>query len=282
MILIKNWSLISVFLMSPDKKREPLPGFLFQLLSVVFVFQLFIPASAFSNPKAPPGMVYIPEGYFQMGTSSGKSEDTKPMHFVNTSAFFIDKYEVSNDDYQKFMTATNHPKPLFWEDEKFNKPELPVVGVSWYDAMAYAKWKGRRLPTEAEWEKAARGNDGRLYPWGKKWSKGFFLFFVNIYGMDDKYLQTAPVDYYQSGASPFGVFNMSGNVWEWCLDWYAPDYYSNSPEIDPMGPEKTNMKVLRGGSWVNTVDGVQVVHRARNTPHAKNSIYGFRTVLPIQ
>jgi sulfatase modifying factor 1 len=268
--------------MSPDQKRKPLlrtfPGFIFAIFTLLLLF----PGSSISAPKTPPGMIYIPEGYFQMGTSSGKSEDSKPMHFVNTSAFFIDKYEVSNAEYQKFLMATNHPKPTLWNDERFNKPELPVVGVSWHDAMAYAKWKGRRLPTEAEWEKAARGNDGRLYPWGKKWAKGFFLFFVNIYGMDDKYLQTAPVDYYQSGVSPFGVFNMAGNVWEWCLDWYAPDYYRNSPEIDPMGPEKTNMKVLRGGSWVNTVDGVQVVHRARNTPHAKNSIYGFRTVLPIQ
>ncbi|MGV7220994.1 MAG: formylglycine-generating enzyme family protein [Nitrospinales bacterium] len=268
--------------MSPDNKWEFIPRNAHCVFFSVFIFLLIIPAIAISAPKTPQGMVYIPEGYFQMGTSSGTSKDSKPMHFVNTSAFFMDKYEVSNADYQKFMTATNHPKPAFWDDEQFNKPEFPVVGVSWHDAMAYAKWKGRRLPTEAEWEKAARGNDGRLYPWGKKWSKGFFMFFVNIYGMDDKYTQTAPVDYYQSGVSPFGVFNMAGNVWEWCLDWYSPDYYGNSPEIDPMGPEKSKMKVLRGGSWVNSLDSVQVVRRARNTPLTKSSIYGFRTVLPIQ
>ena len=226
-------------------------------------------------------MVYIPEGYFQMGSSSGERKDEQPMHFVTTSAYFIDKYEVSNAEYSRFVQATKHPQPLFWQDERFNHPDHPVVGVNWYDAIAYAQWKGRRLPTEAEWEKAARGNDGRLYPWGKKWDKGFHLFFVNVFGMDDKYAHTAPVDYYQSGASPFGVFNMAGNVWEWCMDWYAPDFYRNSPEINPMGPEKSGMKVLRGGSWVNSIDSVQVILRARNSPHARNKMYGFRTVLPV-
>lgn len=268
--------------MSPNENRFSFPLKPLWLFAAVFLFPFLVPPGAFAIPNPPPGMVYIPEGYFQMGTSSGKREDAKPMHFVNTSAFFIDKYEVSNAEYSKFMLATNHAKPRYWDDKLFNKPEHPVVGVSWHDAMAYAKWKSRRLPTEAEWEKAARGNDGRLYPWGKKWDKGFFFFFVNIYGMDDKYSRTAPVDYYQSGVSPFGIFNMSGNVWEWCLDWYDPNYYRDSPEIDPMGPEASKMKVLRGGSWVNTIESVKVVQRGRNFPHAKTSIYGFRTVLPIR
>jgi len=264
--------------MSPDKKSDP------PLLHPVWLILavLLFPASAFSTLPVPPGMIFIPEGYFQMGSSSGKRKDEQPMHFVNTSAYFIDKYEVSNAEYFKFITATDRPQPLFWEDERFNQPGHPVVGVSWYDAMAFAQWNGRRLPTEAEWEKAARGNDNRLYPWGKKWDKGFHFFFVNIFGLDDNYTHTAPVDYYQGGASPFGVFNMAGNVWEWCLDWYDPDYYRNSPEIDPMGPEKTNMKSLRGGSWVNRIESVQVIQRARNAPHVKSNIYGFRTVLPVQ
>ena len=139
-------------------------------------------------------MVFIPEGYFQMGTSSG-NDDEKPMHFVYTSGYYIDKYEVSNNDYQAFMDATGHPAPSFWDDPRFNDLEQPVVGVSWHDAMSYAKWKGRRLPTEAEWEKAARGNDGRLWPWGRKFDKGFFFFFVNIFGQNDNYAHTAPVSY---------------------------------------------------------------------------------------
>jgi len=261
-------------------------------LSIPFKFFLILPLlcllmnppPAFSETetKTPQNMVLIPKGYFPMGTGSGSAPDQGPLHYVYTSAYYIDKFEVSNAEYAEFIEATKHPEPRYWEDERFNPPNHPVVGVSWYDAMAYARWRGRRLPTEAEWEKAARGNDSRVYPWGEKWAKGFSLFFVNVYGMEDQYSHTAPVDYFPSGISPFGVFNMSGNVWEWCLDWYEPDYYRNSPELNPEGPETTRMKVVRGGSWINTLDGVQVVRRARNLPHTKNMLYGFRTVLPVQ
>ena len=239
-------------------------------------------SSAWAVPQTPPGMVYVPEGYFQMGQSSNEAEDQKPMHFVYTSAYFIDKHEVSNAEYKKFLDATGHVKPRYWEDERFNHPNQPVVGVSWFDAMAYSRWKGRRLPTEAEWEKAARGNDGRLYPWGEKEAKGKKLYFVNVFGMEDRYEFTAPVNYYATGASPFGALNMAGNVWEWCLDWYDKDYYRISPELDPEGPEAKQMKVLRGGSWVNDIDGVQVTQRARNLPEMQNNIYGFRTILPLR
>ena len=184
------------------------------LLSIVFL--LIIPSAfVFSQPKAPNGMVYISEGYFPMGKSFGGLDDERPLHFVYTSGFFIDKYEVSNAQYEEFLRSTGHPEPKFLEDKRFSKPDHPVVGVNWYDAMSYAKWKGGRLPTEAEWEKAARGIDARPYPWGKKFDKGFFFYFVNIFGQDDNYPFTAPVSYYQSGISPYGVFNMSGNVWEW-------------------------------------------------------------------
>lgn len=217
-----------------------------------------------------------------MGKSFGGLDDERPLHFVYTSGFFIDKYEVSNAQYEEFLRSTGHPEPKFLEDKRFSKPDHPVVGVNWYDAMSYAKWKGGRLPTEAEWEKAARGIDARPYPWGKKFDKGFFFYFVNIFGQDDNYPFTAPVSYYQSGISPYGVFNMSGNVWEWCLDWYAKNYYRFSPEMNPEGPEPTRMKVLRGGSWVNGIEGVRVTRRARNEPEIKNEIIGFRTVLPLK
>jgi iron(II)-dependent oxidoreductase len=247
---------------------------------LLFTGIVCLAAQASAQPAPPPGMVYVPEGFFQMGSASGR-EDEKPMHYVYTSGYFIDKYEVTNKQYLEFVEATGHQMPKFWNDENFNPPDAPVVGVSWYDAMAYAEWKGRRLPTEAEWEKAARGNDGRLWPWGNKWDKGFAWYFVNIFGEEDNYRYTAPVGYYQSGVSPFGLFNTAGNVWEWCQDWYDRNYYRVSPEVNPQGPKGT-MKVLRGGSWINNIEGVQVVKRARNQPHAKNEIYGFRTVLPVQ
>jgi len=256
-------------------KKIQLQTLLWLALSAIWI------SSAWAVPQTPPGMVYVPEGYFQMGQSSSESEDQKPMHFVYTSAYFIDKHEVSNSEYKKFIEATGHAKPKYWEDERFNHPNQPVVGVSWFDAMAYSRWKGRRLPTEAEWEKAARGNDDRLYPWGEKWAKGKKLYFVNVFGMEDRYEFTAPVNYYATGASPFGALNMAGNVWEWCLDWYDKDYYRISPELDPEGPEATQMKVLRGGSWVNDIDGIQVTQRTRNLPDIQNNIYGFRTVLPL-
>ncbi|QPJ63976.1 MAG: formylglycine-generating enzyme family protein [Candidatus Nitrohelix vancouverensis] len=238
--------------------------------------------SAETAPPAPQGMVYIPAGYAQIGDSSGP-KDARPMHFVSTSAFFIDRYEVSNAKYRQFIQATGRQTPKYWDDERFNAPDQPVVGVSWHDAMAYAQWRGGRLPTEAEWEKAARGSDDREYPWGKKWDKGFAFYFVNIFGETDQFRFTAPVDYYQTGVSPYGVYNMAGNVWEWCLDWYDPQYYRNSPEFDPEGPiQPTLMKSLRGGSWANSIDGVQIIRRARNHPDTQNEIYGFRTVIPIR
>ena len=211
-----------------ENSRSILTKFL-SCLFLTFLI-LYLPASTYSqpNPTPPTGMVFIPEGYFPMGNSSGR-EDEKPLHFVYTKAFFIGKHEVSNAEYMEFIELTGHAKPTFWEDETLNLPNHPVVGVNWRDAMAYAKWKGHRLPTEAEWEKSARGNDNRLWPWGRKFDKGFFFYYVNVFGEDDNYKKTAPVNYYESGASPFGLLNMSGNVWEWCLDWYDKDYYHISP-----------------------------------------------------
>ncbi len=252
------------------------------LFFIISVFPVSTCSALSDTPAPPPGMVYIPNGYAQVGDSSGP-EDARPMHFVLTDAFFMDKYEVSNAEYSVFIAETGHVQPRFWNDERFNQPDQPVVGVSWEDAMAYAHWKGGRLPTEAEWEKAARGDDGRPYPWGRKWDKGSSFYFLNIFGEVDQYKHTAPVDYYQPSVSPYGVYNMAGNVWEWCLDWYDAEYYRTSPEINPAGPLKPlKMKALRGGSWINSIDAVKTFQRARNYPDVKNEIYGFRIVIPLR
>lgn len=252
------------------------------LISFVVCCLTGFSAAGSPAPEPPPGMVFIPEGYFPMGRNDGGAADERPLHFVYTDAYYIDKFEVSNAQYQAFTDATGQPDPPFWGDDRFNAPNHPVVGISWTDAMAYARWKGGRLPTEAEWEKAARGIDGRLFPWGGKWDKGFFFYFVNIYGEEDNFRYTAPVDYYESGSSPFGIFNMSGNVWEWCLDWYDKSYYRFSPERNPEGPQPGDMKVLRGGSWINNIDGTEITRRARNVPTARKDIYGFRLVRSVE
>lgn len=254
------------------------------LLFILFTIpvSILIPDDTHSNPETPPDMIYVPEGYFQMGSDGEGFEDEKPSHLVYTAGFFIDKYEVSNAQYEEFVKAIGHPRPRYWDDERFNKPDHPVVGVSWLDAVAYATWKNRRLPTEAEWEKTARGGDARIFPWGGKFDKGVFFFFANVFGADDGFSYTAPVNYHQGGASPYGALNMAGNVWEWCVDWYDKDYYRFGPEMNPAGPESGKARILRGGSWVNDIDGVRSTRRAHNDPDVRNDMYGFRTVLPRQ
>jgi len=195
-------------------------------------------------------MILIPAGEFLMGSPEGEGEDDEhPQHTVFLDAFYIDKYEVTNAQYKQFMDATGHRTPSYWNDGKYNQPNQPVVGVSWEDAKGYAEWAGKRLPTEAQWEKTARGTDGRNYPWGNEWDSSK----CNSKASGDGYEYTAPVGSFPAGASPYGVMDMAGNVWEWCLDAYQKDYYVRSPEHNPVNDSFTNgiFCVLRGGAWVN-------------------------------
>ena len=251
---------------------NPRPSFIVYLFSLACAALWCAEAPAAGNSDAP---VRIPAGEFQMGTEAGTARE-RPIHKVWVDAFVIDRLEISNKAYETWQPGHRRSHMSACD-------ECPVTLVTWQEAVAFCQHQAGRLPTEAEWEKAARGNDARLYPWGEKWSKGFVLHFVNVFGMEDQYEFTAPVDYYPSGASPFGVTSMAGNVWEWCLDWYDKDYYRTSPELNPEGPQAAGqkMKVLRGGSWVNSIDGVQVIQRSRNLPTSKKTIYGFRTALPV-
>ena len=201
-------------------------------------------------PPPPAEMILIPAGEFIMGSPEGEGDANEhPQHPVFLNAFYIDKYEVTNALYKQFMSATGHIAPLFWDDEEYNHPNQPVVRVTWHDAVAYAEWAGKRLPTEAEWEKAARGTDGRIYPWGNEWDSSK----CNSGVSGDGYEYTAPVGSFPAGASPYGVMDMAGNVWEWCADWYDKDYYSSqSSQQNPKGPDSGTYRVLRGGSWVRT------------------------------
>ena len=170
--------------------------------------------------------------------------------------------------YRQFCTATKRdmpPEPSWkWQDTH------PIVNVTWFDAKAYADWAGTALPTEAQWEKAARGTDGRLYAWGNKWSEDTSVHSVG---------KTAPVGSCPTGASPYGALDMTGNVWQWCADWYDPDYYATSPLTNPPGPETGTIRVLRGGSWgFNVTEFFRVTYRNRCSPGCKYGDYGFRCV----
>ncbi len=224
-----------------------------------------------NNVSKIPDMAYIPEGNFTMG--AGKREaDEGPSHKVYVANFYIDRYEVSYQKYQKFLTATGRRQPDFWNDNDLNKPNLPVVGVSWEDAKAYCKWDAKRLPSEAEWEKAARGTDGRKYPWGNTNDSTR----TNAAGKKDGFQFTAPVNSFASGASPFGAINMAGNVWEWCADWYAEDYYANSPSKSPTGQRNGELRVIRGGSWEDAPDNLRTTNRHAARPNNTAYNVGFR------
>ncbi len=232
--------------------------------------------------EIPENMVYVPDGYFMMGTNDPLPKEEKPSHLVYLKDYLIDKYEVSNNDYEKFLHETGHPVPKYWYDERFNKPDQPVVGVSWEDAAAYAKWADKRLPTEAEWEKAARGTESLIWAWGNDRGKEYHIsHYLNINGKRDSFEYTSPVDHFILGISPYKAYNMTGNVWEWCQDWFDPHYYKHSPEINPQGPNTGTYKVLRGGSWVNKIYNVKTTKRIRNYPHIKLNIYGFRCAKSI-
>lgn len=214
-------------------------------------------------------MVLVPAGEFWMGSGDGVSHE-KPRHRVYLDAFHIDKYEVTNTLYQRFISATGHREPRHMSDSKWNNPQQPVVGVSWHDAEAYCRWAGKRLPTEAEWEKAARGTDERRYPWGNEWDK------KRANGSESGIGRTTPVGQYPGGVSPYGAEDMAGNVWEWVADWYDADYYQRSPERNPRGPELGSGKVVRGGSWYYQPLNLRLSLRNHHSPDNRFDDLGFR------
>ncbi len=220
-------------------------------------------------PKTEDGaeMVLVPAGEFGMGSDDGASEE-KPRHRVYLDAFYIDKYAVTRALYERFLRATSRREPTHWNDSMFNGPQQPAVGVDWHDADAYCKWAGKRLPTVAEWEKGARGSDGRKYPWGDLWDPS------RANSSESKLDKTTPVGSYPAGVSPYRALDMGGNVWRWVADWYDASYYGRSPERNPTGPESGDSKVLRGGSW--NFDLLRSSVRVGFTPDIRDHFLGFR------
>jgi formylglycine-generating enzyme required for sulfatase activity len=240
-------------------------------------------------------MVHVPAGEFIMGNDTG-NPDERPQRRVYLDAFDMDKYEVTNAQYRRFIQATGREAPQTWPgryvqftDSKISldwqagtypagQATYPVVMVNWADADAYCAWVGKRLPTEAEWEKAARGTDGRIYPWGNTWDAG------KANTRETGIGHPQPVGSYPAGASPYGALDMVGNVWEWVADQYGRDYYSQAlrqssgqaPDRNPQGPSVGWGNVQRGGSWYSLRQHVSTTFRNMTHCYAPNYRVGFR------
>ena len=218
-------------------------------------------------------MILIPAGEFEMG-------EGKEAHKVYLDAFYVDRYPVTNAEYQKFVAATKHAIPEHWSNGRIptGKENHPVVSVTWQDAVVYARWAGARLPTEAEWEKAASWDDAKKEKRGYPWSNEFDANKCNT--SESRIGDTTPVGKYSpQGDSFYGVSDMAGNVWEWCADWYDETYYKNSPERNPQGPDSGQLRVLRGGSFLDVAYLVRCAFRGRGSPVDGGWYSGFRVVV---
>lgn len=236
----------------------------------------------------------VPAGSFMMGCNEALDSECNdsefPYHEVTLLQFKIDKYEVTAAQYQACVdngacNNDNESEPQYkdYSDSSYcnmgksGRDNYPMNCVSWFGAKAYCEWAGKRLPTEAEWEKAARGPDGRVYPWGNETATCDYAVTTdesNVYGCGTD--STLPVGSKPLGASPYGALDMAGNISEWCNDWYHISYYSISPSEDPQGPETGTRKVIRGEDWQSYSDGLRVSKRKLNHPGTRQQIWGFR------
>jgi len=220
-------------------------------------------------------VVRVPAGEFLMGSPEGVGEaPERPQHQVYVSEFLIDKTEVTWRQFQKFAAAKGiplSPVPIWGTPDDY-----PASFIIWEQAQGYCTWVGGRLPTEAEWEKAARGTDGRRYSWGNMWEAD------RCNSQDGGPHRPESVGSYQHCLSPYGVLDMAGNMWEWCADWYDENYYAKSPPQNPMGPTSGVLRVLRGGSWMNLEEYLRAAFRYKGDPTYRNSSYGFRCVQDVK
>ena len=232
-----------------------------------------LPREIIGRDGAP--MVLIPSGEFVMGSSA--ASDERPAHRVHLDAYYLDIFEVTISRYAKFLeTITTQQAPHQWNTVNLTEDgDRPVIGVNWSDADAYCRWMEKRLPTEAEWEKAARGTDGRKYPWGDEDPREDLANFGRCCGWSGFGL-LAIVGTHQAGKSPYGVFDLAGNVWEWVADWYESQYYKTSPDRNPAGPSFGHDKVMRGGSWSNRPNDLRASVRDKVSPTYRNFSIGFR------
>jgi formylglycine-generating enzyme required for sulfatase activity len=249
------------------------------------------PAAGVKMVKGKDGapMILIPAGPFTMGSNEGLPNE-RPEHQVSLDVYYIDQYEITAGRYQKFIESANRNVPPTWDDEAAQSlSDHPAVGMSWSAAAAYCKWVGRRLPTEAEWEKAARGTDGRRYPWGHMQP------FVDIANYNrglwvSEAVTLVPVNsgtegmsvrhgLKEGGKSPYGLFHMAGNAAEWVADWYDREFYLKTPDKNPTGPANGEKRVIRGGSWADLPTALRVTARFSAEPEFEDRTIGFRCAM---
>jgi len=266
-------------------------------------------------------MVYVPAGAFLRGTSAARAQALAaqfgdyfavetPQRSIDLSAYYMDKFEVTNHQYAQFLAAlaTDRPRdahpqapshkdpiPTYWHDRRLNGATQPVTGVDWYDAYAYCRWAGRRLPTEAQWEKAARGPSGQEYPWGNTWTAAYstnaestfgqpilshqqWIYLLGPLRLEALQRLTQPVGSFPDGVSPYGVHDMGGNLWEWCQDSYQQDYYQYAPSRNPPGPPSSPYKVLRGGCWSSHRGMIRAAYRNYDLATDRHLEVGFRCI----
>ena len=238
-------------------------------------------------------IIWIPEGPFTMGCDFNHNAgfecvyDELPLHTVYTSAYYIDKYEVTNGQYMGCVAAGFCEEPVYkhslTRESYYGEPDFhdfPIIAITWFEANDYCHWVGGRLPTEAEWEKAAKGTRSKAFPWGDQMPD---CDLANSY--DNRTAQfcvgdTAKIGSYPAGASTYGVLDMAGNVWEWVNDWYSPEYYRYSPLNDPEGIETGSDKVIRGGGYDYSWGKLRIPYRSNHHPNQRHLSFGFRCVNP--
>ena len=230
-----------------------------------------------------------PAGPFTMGSNDGLPNE-RPEHVVTLDAYYIDQYEVTLALYRKFLDAGKHESPPTWDDEAATTVgDRPAIGMKWADADAYCKWAGKRLPTEAEWEKAARGTDARRYPWGSmqpfvdiaNYNRGLWVSEAITLAAVTSGLEGMSVRHglKEGGKSPYGLNHMAGNAAEWVSDWYERDYYQKSSDKNPTGPPQGEKRVLRGGSWADLPLALRVTARISAEPEFEDRTIGFRCAM---
>lgn len=273
----------------------------FITLGILLIVSLFfLQGGALAAEQLPPSltgkdgapMALISEGSFPMGVPKAARDggmDERPNHDVFIDSFYMDIYEVTNGRYLQFVTDTGHRVPEhptdasrgLWQGNMMPESvtDLPVINVDWFDSQAYCEWAGKRLPTEAEWEKAAKGANDWRFAWGDVEPTTEHANFNQPAWRGESTL--VQVGMYEKGKSPYGIYDVAGNVWEWVSDWYEVDYYSHSPTHNPQGPETGKDKTLRSSGWQGETPQMRVFTRIKSVPTDRNDSTGFRCAQTI-